>query len=343
MTKWISNSRKVLRTVPEEHRTKDLKELDLDRDNLPLERALGLQWCIESDAFQFKMLVKQSPYTRRGMLSLLSSVYDPLGFIAPVTLPGKVLLQELCRRNSGWDESLPHDILQQWRKWLEKLSRLPEFTINRCIKSKEFEQPTLAQLHHFSDASEGGYGTVSYIRLENNNNVHVAFLLGKSRVTPLKPVTIPRLELTAAVLAVRMDKMLRAELQMQLEDSFFWTDSTSVLKYIMNEDRRFHTFVANRVTTIRDATKVSQWKYVNTKDNPADDASRGSKVNDLLTGSRWIEGPSFLWKSERYWPENIMEISIPADDPEVKSEFVVNAVVEKNLSVTDQLIAYFSE
>ena len=229
--------------------------------------------------------------------------------------------------------------------WLEELSRLSEFNIRRCIKPTEFGKPTLAQLHHFSDASEGGYGIVSYVRLENNRNeVHVAFLLGKARVTPIKPITIPRLELTAAVLAARMDRLLRAELQLQLEDSCFWTDSTSVLKYIRNEDRRFHTFVANRVTTIRDATKVSQWKYVNTKDNPADDASRGMKVEDLLTRSRWIEGPNFLWKPERYWPENIIEISIPLDDPEVKKDFMVNSVIAKELTnATDQLITYFSD
>ena len=108
--------------MPEEHRAKDLKALDLDRDNLPLEKALSLQWCIERDSFQFRTLVKNGPETRRGMLSMLSSVYDPLGFIAPVTLPGKILLQELCRRNSGWDDSLPGDILQQWTKWLKELS-----------------------------------------------------------------------------------------------------------------------------------------------------------------------------------------------------------------------------
>ncbi len=345
LTKWVSNSRRVLRTVSEEHRAKDINELDLDRDDLPLEKALGLQRCIESDVFQFRMLGKQGPYTRRGMLSMLSSVYDPLGFIAPVTLPGKVLLQELCRRKSGWDDSLPCDILQQWTRWLEELSRLSEFKVKRCIKPKEFGQPSLVQLHHFADASEGGYGTVSYVRLENDRHeVHVSLLLGKARVTPLKPVTIPRLELTAAVLAVQMDKVLKAELQLQVENSFFWTDSTSVLKYIRNEDKRFHTFVANRVTTIRDASNVSQWRYVNTKDNPADDASRGRKVDDLVTGSRWIEGPSFLWKPERYWPESIMEIGIPADDPEVKRDVTVNAVVAKDASnATDQLITYFSE
>lgn len=215
--KWVSNSRRVLQTISEEHRAKDINELDLDRDSLPLERALGLQWCIESDVFRFRMLGKQGPYTRRGMPSMLTSVYDPLGFIAPVTLPGKVLLQKLCRRKYGWDDNLPCDILQQWTRWLEELSRLSEFKVKRCIKPKEFGQPTLVQLHHFSDASEGGYGTVSHVRLENNRReVHVAFLLGKARVTPLKPVTIPRLELTAAVLAAWMDKMLKAELQLQV-------------------------------------------------------------------------------------------------------------------------------
>ncbi len=127
-----------------------------------------------------------------------------------------------------------------------------------CIKPPEFEQPTLAQLHHLSDASGGGYGTVRHVRLENDKqDVHVAFLLGKARLTPLKPVTIPCVDLTAAVLAVHVDRMLRAELQLQLENSFFWTDSTSVLKYIKNKDWCFQTFVANRVATIRDATKAT--------------------------------------------------------------------------------------
>lgn len=90
LEKWTSNSRMVLHTVTEEQRAKDLKELDLDRDELPVERALGLQWSVETDSFRFKMEVKQQPFTRRGMLSITSSVYDPLGFLAPVTLPAKI-------------------------------------------------------------------------------------------------------------------------------------------------------------------------------------------------------------------------------------------------------------
>ena len=110
LEKWISNSRTVLQT---KQKAKELKDLDLDRDNLPLERALGLLWCVESDSFKFKMEVKQQALTRRGMLSITSSVYDPLGILAPVTLPAKIMQQELCRRSCGWDDAMPPDIVQQ--------------------------------------------------------------------------------------------------------------------------------------------------------------------------------------------------------------------------------------
>lgn len=150
-------------------------------------------------------------------------------------------------------------------------------------------------------------------------------------MAPLKQVTIPRLELTAAVLAVRVDTMFRTELQFPLEKSGFWTDSTSVLKYIRNEDKIFQTFVANRVSTIRRATDVSQWRYIQTTQNPADEASRGVTMDDLLTNQRWIEGPELLWKPEEEWPASSMDSAISADDPEVKRELTVNVlIVEKN-------------
>lgn len=345
LTKWISNSRSVLQALPEEHRAKDLKELDMDRDELPVERALGLQWCVEDDTFTFSLEVSQRSCTRRGMLSLSSSVYDPLGFLAPVLLPAKIVLQELCRRNFGWDETVPQELRHHWTRWLEELDKLPEFKINRCIKPKGFGNIMKAQIHHFSDASESGYGAVSYLRMQDNKNaVHVAFLTGKARVTPLKAVTIPRLELTAAVLAVRVDLMLRAELQIPLQESVFWTDSTSVLKYIKNEDKRFHTFVANRVTTIREATATSQWRYISTKENPADDASRGLRVRDLVEHNRWIEGPSFLHKPEEDWPADRVDTAVRADDLELKKEVVVNAVnVRDSPDGTSRLIAHFSD
>lgn len=324
----------------QEQRSKILHELDLDRDQLPVERALGLPWCVETDTFKFKMALKEQPHTRRGILSVVSSVYDPLGFLAPLTLPAKLILQGLCRRSSGWDDQIPSALQQQWIKWLRDLEKVTAFKVARCLKPWDFGQPTHGQLHHFSDASERRYGTVTYLRMQNNSNsIHVSFILGKARVAPLKQVTIPRLELNAAALAVQVDTMLRVELQLPLEKSCFWTDSTSVLKYIKNEDRRFQTFMA-----IQRATDVSQWRYVHTTQNPADQASRGLTVDHLLTNWRWIEGPEFLWEAEEAWPVSNLDSDIAADDPEVKKELTANAVIVEDIpSATHQLISYFSD
>ena len=131
-------------------------------------------------------------------------------------------------------------------------------SVSRCMRPANFGPVADAQLHHFSDASENGYGTVSYLRQTNNDGrIHCAFMMGRARVAPTKTTTIPRMELTAAVLAVNTDNMLRRELSMELRDSTFWTDSTTVLRYIENETLRFKTFVANRVAAIRDATNGS--------------------------------------------------------------------------------------
>ncbi|KAK7884837.1 hypothetical protein WMY93_027960 [Mugilogobius chulae] len=328
LEKWISNSRVVLQAISKEQRAKELKMLDLDIDKLPVERALGLQWCVETDAFKFKMEVKHQALTRRGMLSVNSSVYDPLGFLAPVTLHAKIMQQELCKRGCSWDDSLPQDIWQRWKKWLEELELLATFSVDRCIKPADFTVLKQAQLHHFSDASEEGYGIVSYIRMvDQKGHIHVAFLLGKARVTPLKAVTIPRLELSAAVLAAKMNTMIKAELGVPLQESVFWTDSTSVLKYVNNEDRRFHTFVANRIATIRDLSDPKQWRHVSTKENPADYVSRGMKVSDFLSSRRWLEGPEFLWKEEEKWPKVKLDVSLDAGDKEVKRRTLHHSVL----------------
>ncbi|KAI2646661.1 NEDD4 family-interacting protein 2 [Labeo rohita] len=342
LTQWISNSREVLQSIPVELRSQTLKELDLAKDELPVDRALGLQWCIEMDSFKFKVKVKEKPSTKRGMLSIISSIYDPLGFLAPLILPAKLLLQELCRMKCDWDDPIPSAFQAKWNKWLTDLEKLANFQINRCIKPDGFGKVACAQLHHFADASEKGYGTATYIRMQSTDKrIHVSFLYGKSRVAPLRPVTIPRLELTAAVVAVRIDKMLQTELQLPLMKACFWTDSASVLKYIRNEDRRFQTFVANRIATIRSSSEVSQWRYVPSTLNPADDASRGTKADGFLK-QRWTESPEFLWEPEEKWPKSPLDFSVTADDPELKRNPIINATII-NTNATSQLISFFSD
>ena len=211
--KFVSNSKEVIRRIPEQDRADDVKELDLDLDSLPLERALGVHWCVESDCFQFTIVLQDKACTRRGILCTVSSIFDPLGFIALFLLDGKSILQELCRPEVGWNNPIPDEVKVKWEKWRSDLLEVQRISIPRCYKPDNFGRVVNAQLHHFSDASVKGYGQCSYLRLvAENQRVHCSFVMGKSRVAPLKPVTIPRLELTAAVCSVRISQQLRREL-----------------------------------------------------------------------------------------------------------------------------------
>lgn len=138
LTKWISNSRGVLTAIPEKEMAKELKDLDLDQDLLPIERALRIQWCVESDQFKFRIAIQDKPPTRRNILSLVSSVYDPLGFLAPVVLPAKKTLQELCRLKLSWDDIIPDHFAQRWGEWIEDLQFLTDFGVDRCFKPAHY-------------------------------------------------------------------------------------------------------------------------------------------------------------------------------------------------------------
>ncbi|KAL7826198.1 hypothetical protein SRHO_G00339360 [Serrasalmus rhombeus] len=224
--------------------------------------------------------------------------------------------------------------------WLQDTEHLSGLRINRCMKPKGFGTVISAQLHHFCDASEVGYGTVSYIRFASDRNVHVSFVVGKARVAPLKQMTIPRLELQAATLASRMDKMLRVELQMNLEPSVIWTESQSVLKDINNEQTRFSTFVTNRLTVIRDLTTKEQWRYVGSANNPADAASRGVRAVSLMS-KHWWTGPDFLRREETHWPIIGKLMSTDLKDLEVRNVQVHWTTVTDNPTI--KFLEYYSQ
>ena len=343
LTKWHSNRSEVLKTIPEPRRAKGMEQLDLDREFVPIERVLGVEWCIKSDTFKFKIVWKDRPLNRRGILSTVSSIYDPLGMLSPLVLTAKRILRDLCRRGVGWDDPIPETVSKEWFKWVQGLHLLDNFELPRCLKPLEFGDVITAQLHHFCDASEEGYGTVTYLLLQNEHlQMHSAFIMGKARVAPLKTVTIPRMELIAATMASRMDVLWKKELHMSLQESVFWTDSASVLKYINNESSRFKVFVANRVSEILKSSHPAQWRYVDTASNPADAASRGLKVEAFLKDRLWLTGPPFLCQPETEWPVNPEPVShLPQDDPEVKKTAVVNAVQAEE-DPTTHLIHHYS-
>lgn len=228
---------------------------------------------MNSDTFSFSISLDEKPATRRGILSTVASVFDPLGFLAPFLLLGKKVLQEMCQKGIAWDEPLPKDLEPQWKNWLDDLENLQKLHISRCFAPEALGKVQRVELHHFSDASSYGYGQCSYIRVVSEDKVHCSLIIGKARVAPTKVVTIPRLELTAAVVSAAVSSMLKEELELKVDQEYFWTDSKVVLGYIANEARRFHVFVANRVQRIRDTTDPAQWYYIDTDQNPADHAS----------------------------------------------------------------------
>ena len=338
--KFVANHPEILKAMCPGKPPQSVKSLDLTKDEIPVDRTLGLQWCTETDEFQFKTKVKQKPNTRRGVLSVVSSIFDPLGMISPFILTGKKILQVLCKQDLGWDEAIPEDIGKQWKTWLNEIEDLDSLKIKRCYAPLNVDILEY-QLHHFSDASERGYGQCSYLRMKGSDGqIYVSLVMSKSRVSPMKAFTIPRLELTAALVSVKVSNFLKKELKVQISKEIFWVDSKAVLGYICNESKRFKVFVANRTQEIRNYTLPTQWKYIQTKCNPADLCSRGITVKELSNSKLWWSGPEFL----RYDFVNSDEVEyfeLSEDDPELR---VVNKIVTvSNYPDILERLNYFSD
>ena len=298
--------------------TKDLSS------NSAVNRALGLIWDISKDTFKFSdKSDKPKPITRRGLLSTVASVFDPLGFLSPFTLKGKLLIQELCKDEKEWDDPLTDDQTTKWKKWLDNLPDLESFKVPRCFFDKELNyQDYSVELHLFADASSYAYGTCAYIRMIEStlSHISVSLVMSKSRVGPQKAVTIPRLELQAATLSVKLSDFLIRELKYPELKVFYWSDSETVLGYIANEAKAFHTFVCNRVQRIKDSSTTSQWHYVSTDENPADMVSRGVDVSQL--SEEWLHGPGFLSDlSFNMLDQPTRTFPLKDDDPEIKKVF----------------------
>lgn len=323
-----------------------LQALDQDRAKLD-ERALGVLWDLETDELGFHVdleAMRNRPATRRGLLSATAACYDPLGLVAPFVLRGRMMTQELTRLKYGWDDKIPRELEREWTRWMGELSDVMQFRVPRCVSPAGLSAAGVIELHHFADASQEGYGTASYVRtVSADGEIHCSLLTSRAHLAPIKSVSIPRLELTAAKLAVQVNMELRRTLEVSPTNVWFWTDSTAVLKYICNETTRYHVFVANRLAVIHDGSSTEQWKFVPSKQNPADCVSRGMSGKDLLNSDLWTKGPAFLWMSEDKWPERPDLEPTTGDDPEVKS-LAIRAVETKEADEepVDRLIAHYS-
>ena len=235
----------------------------------------------------------------------------------------------------------PH-LQQEWKDWVDDLCNLELIKINRCIKPKNFGSIARAELHHFSDASLEGYGACSYLRIiDEHNTIHVVLLMAKGRVVSTKPTTVPRLELQAALEAVRLSVMLKMELDTKIDQEYFWSDSSIAIGYIKNSEQRYHMFVANRVREIRHNSDISQWHHIPGKMNPADIVSRGSSLLNLQN-SMWWHGPEYLHQLDITNYLN-MHCSVPTslEDPEIKHS--KNVLCTKDGTETEKAVISFEK
>ena len=258
--------------------------------------------------------IKKTCLNRRQLLSIVNSIYDPLGFLGPIILPMKILHQQLCCQKLVWDDHIDAQLLIKFHAWIDEINQLHFFYVNCCVKPYDFGIINVVEFHHFSDASEDAYSSVSYIRLINESSeCHTSILLAKCRLTPISTSTIPRLELNAATMSVKNDNFLRKEMQFFRVHSYFWTDSTTVLQYIRNESHAFKTFVANRVAFIRNNSSLSQWFYVPSSSNPADKATRIMSSAEFLKCSLWKNISPFLQSLSAMWPAQPDFLSVSSE------------------------------
>ncbi|XP_021957208.1 uncharacterized protein LOC110853263 [Folsomia candida] len=337
---WVANSQEILNSIPEELRAPESKQLNI-KDCLPEGRILGMWWNQDDDTFRFKFNFNKVPQeitegtkrpTKRQVLKVVISVFDPLGILGHLIVKAKILMQDIWRSDITWDDELPTTLDLKWSSWLQELKGITGVIIPRCY-SYRIPKSAAVQLHVFCDASEKAFACVAFLRVEDEEQVDVNIIISKTRVAPLKVLPIPRLELQAAVMGVRAANMMKEELEIKITNTVFWSDSSTVLKWIRSDARNYKQFVSHRIGEILESTDVEDWNWIPTKLNVADDATRDNLESDLGQSSRWFKGASFLYKSEEMWPKEDFRSKQEADDSMELKCAVVNVTRElhKNL------------
>ncbi len=287
LRKWRSNSPELRSLIPSELLESSPLAVQ-SQGHAP--KALGIHWDVATDKFHISTPTPATPpevVTKRLIASGTASVFDVLGLFAPAIIPARVILQELWRFNLSWDEPVPDSYAQRWILWLEHLPAIVEFAIPRRLSYSD--HPVLFQaLHGFADASSYAYGAAVYIRrVHADNSTTVSLVTAKARVLPLKPVTIPKAELLAALLLTNLLDKVANMLYIPVSSIHAWSDSEIVLHWLAKDHTQLEKFVSNRVRLIVDTLPPRHWKHVKSGDNPADLASRGLHARQLIESTLW--------------------------------------------------------
>ncbi|XP_073843555.1 uncharacterized protein [Musca autumnalis] len=315
---------------------------DLADVQFSTEKILGMYWHPGDDAFKFELkfhrvkpdiISGERCPTKRELLSVVMSVYDPLGLLSHFMVTAKLLLREVWRYDIRWDEDIPNELFDIWNNWRDELKNVAQVSVPRHYFG--IGLPETVELHIFVDASEDAFGAVSYWRsIKSDGEIEVSFITSKTKCAPLKSMTIPRLELQAAVLGTRLLCTIEKEHSVKVSRRICWSDSSTVINWINSDNRRYKPFVAHRITEILDSTRPTDWKWLPTNLNVADETTRAKRNMDFSFNSRWYQGPQFLHQPDDDWPEMISTSNDEPPEEELRSKFVLtvstNVVIDFN-------------
>ncbi|XP_036345831.1 uncharacterized protein LOC118755088 [Rhagoletis pomonella] len=290
LRKWTANSEQILNGIP---KTDLLSEDFLAFEDTSAVKALGIRWNAHTDLFYFiaRPLEKSDAVTKRAILSAIAKLFDPLGWLAPVIIVAKILMQNIWLEGTDWDETVSSTTLDRWQNFTQHYNEIDKVRIPRWVY---FSPTDEIQIHGFCDASEKAYAASVYLRVKRDSKVFINLLLAKTRVAPVKTISLPRLELCGAVLLAEIVDSVINNLNLGHINIHLWTDSTIVLAWIRKPPCSWSTFVAHRITKIVEKVGNKNWLHVDSASNPADLASRGLPAYELVNNSLWWQGPSWL-------------------------------------------------
>lgn len=286
----------------------DVQNVDLNKgSSLEGSKVLGMFWNTQLDVFHFDLnfervdthiLTGARKPSKREVLRTLMLIFDPLGLMAWFLVTVKILLQDIWRSAIQWDQMINDEQHIRWMKWVKLLPSVKNIQIPRCHFTYAFNS---LQLHVFVDASDSAIAAVAYFRFESASNVTCSLISAKTKVAPLQLLSIPRLELQAAVLGARLSNSLRSAHTIKPGHCYLWSDSTNVLSWLRSDHKKYRQYVAFRVSEIVETTNIADWRWVPTKHNVADDATKSKEVSESSI-NRWYFGPDFLRLPEQDWP-----------------------------------------
>ncbi|XP_064480512.1 uncharacterized protein LOC135394016 [Ornithodoros turicata] len=342
--KWASNS-PTMRNLFEEEATAAMPQGQV----AGVLKVLGLSWNPATDNLTFavdsvRQISEQRKDTKRFVLQTAARLYDPMGLISPFLVTAKLCFQRTWRLKLGWDEILPDDIRHQWADWCDDLRHLSRIQVPRFYEYGLSDVADSRVLHVFADASTAAYGAVVYLCVRDlTGRTTTTLVLAKSRIAPLKQLTLPRLELMASLVASRLFQYIGGNLKLDVGGVHFWTDSMITLHWIQGDAARWKPFVRNRVTEIQKNSDSHPWHYCPSKENPADLMTRGISAQRLIESQLWWKGPPWIVSDESSWPGRPPTTRFASEElEEMKSQVLTTATSTSTVPVLLDINKYSS-